>query len=172
MSLFPPLKACIAAPLLAILFITALPIAAQAIEKAERVVVIKNKKLLMLLKDGEVLKAYKISLGKAPQGPKTREGDKRTPEGTYTLDYRKARSEYYRAFHISYPNEKDLENARRLGVSPGGGIELHGLPRNLEDVGGLHRSLNWTDGCIAVTNREMDELWTLVADGTPIEIRP
>ncbi len=172
MSLSPRLRARIAVPLLVLLALVTLPHRSGALDRAERVVVIKNKKLLMLLRDGEVMKAYKVSLGKEPQGAKVREGDKKTPEGSYTLDYRKQRSEYYRAFHISYPNEKDLEKARRLGVSPGGDIELHGIPRDLEDVGGFHRVLNWTDGCIAVTNREMDEIWTLVADGTPIEIRP
>ncbi|NTU42675.1 MAG: L,D-transpeptidase family protein [Nitrospirales bacterium] len=172
MSLAVRFRSFIAALFLPVALFISLPLPAGAVDRVERVVLIKNKKLMMLIKDGEVLKAYKVSLGKDPSGPKVREGDKKTPEGTYTLDYRKKKSEYYLAIHISYPNEKDIQKAKKMGVSPGGDIELHGIPTDLSDVGGLHRILNWTDGCIAVTNKEMDEIWTLVADGTPIEIRP
>lgn len=140
--------------------------------KVDKVVVIKSKRLLMLLKEGEIFKAYRIALGKNPSGHKIKAGDQRTPEGSYIIDSRNARSKFYRAIHISYPNESDVSNAQRRGVSPGGSIMIHGLPNGFSRVGKLHRVQDWTDGCIAVTNTEMEEIWEYVADGTPIEIKP
>jgi murein L,D-transpeptidase YafK len=140
--------------------------------KADKVVVIKGKRSLLLLKNGEVLKSYQVALGGNPVGPKTRQGDKRTPEGTYYLDRRNPHSKFYRSMHISYPNAKDIENARERGVSPGRDIMIHGLPKGYGFLGELHTINDWTKGCIAVTDSEMDEIWTLVSDGTPIEIRP
>jgi murein L,D-transpeptidase YafK len=139
---------------------------------ADRVVVYKSERKLVLLSQGKEVRSYKVALGSEPVGPKTRHGDHRTPEGVYTLDSRNPNSHFYKAFHISYPNPKDIATAKRLGVSPGGDIMLHGLPKEYAWVGKAHTLHDWTDGCIAVTNEEMDELWKLVPVGTPIEIKP
>jgi murein L,D-transpeptidase YafK len=138
----------------------------------DRLVVYKHERKLALLLQGKEMKTYKVSLGGEPVGPKTRQGDHRTPEGIYQLDSRNANSHYYKAFHISYPNARDTAAARRLGVSPGGDIMLHGLPKEYAWLGKAHALHDWTDGCIAVTDEEMDEIWKLVRVGTPIEIRP
>lgn len=143
-----------------------------SINKADMVLVIKSKRIMMLLKEGEILKTYRIALGKNPNGHKTRQGDNKTPEGRYTLTERNANSKYYLSMLISYPNDKDIMNSKKLGLSPGGAIAIHGLPKDLEDLGSLHRYMDWTEGCIAVTNSEMREIWELVSDGTPIEIKP
>lgn len=143
-----------------------------AVAKVDKVLVIKNKRILMLLKDGEIFKTYKVALGKQPKGPKAMQGDRRTPEGRYVLDSRNPKSKYYLAMHISYPNESDILSAHQRGVSPGGDIMIHGLPPGSGSVGELHSFLDWTDGCIAVTNAEMEEIWQFVPDGTPIEIKP
>jgi murein L,D-transpeptidase YafK len=137
---------------------------------ADKIVVIKNKKVMILLRDGRILKAYKVALGKN-NGFKVQEGDKKTPEGVYTITSRNPKSKYYRSLNISYPNSDDIERAKRLGVSPGNGIAIHGMPEDMAEIGSLHRLMNWTDGCIAVTNKEMDEIWRLVPDGTIVEIR-
>lgn len=143
-----------------------------ALAKADKVVVIKSKRMLMLMKDGEIFKAYRIALGKNPEGRKIKVGDQRTPEGSYVIDSRNAKSKFYLAIHISYPNETDISNAQKLGVSPGGSIMIHGLPNGFARVDKFHRVQDWTDGCIAVTNAEMEEIWEYVPDGTPIEIKP
>jgi murein L,D-transpeptidase YafK len=140
--------------------------------KADKVIVIKSKRLLMLMKDGEILKAYKVALGKSPQGRKIKAGDKRTPEGTYILDSRNPDSKFHLAIHISYPSDTDMQTAQKMGVSPGGDIMIHGLAENFKNIGKRHRSSDWTDGCIAVTNQEIEEIWRLVPDGIPIEIKP
>jgi len=119
-----------------------------------------------------VVKTYKIALGGDPIGPKTRQGDHKTPEGIYILDRRNAHSQFHKAIHVSYPNDRDRAAARAKGVSPGGDVFVHGLPNGFGYVGAAHRLKDWTDGCIAVTNEEIDEIWKSVADGTPIEIRP
>ena len=111
-------------------------------------------------------------MGGDPVGAKTQHGDHKTPEGGYVLDRRNANSKFHRALHISYPNAKDREQARKRGVAPGGDIMLHGLPNGYGAIGGAHRLKDWTDGCIAVTNEEIEEIWRLVPDGTPIEISP
>ena len=139
---------------------------------ADRVVVLKKERTLELLSLGKVIKTYKVALGGDPVGPKTRRGDHKTPEGVYVLDSRNPHSQFYKSIHISYPNPRDRAAARRLGVSPGGDIFVHGLPRGYGYVGAAHRLRDWTDGCIAVTNEEIDEIWQAVPDGTPIEIRP
>lgn len=138
---------------------------------ADKVVVIKNEKLLLLLRNGKILKSYRVSIGRNP-GRRVRRGDNRTPEGSYVIDGRNPRSRYYKALHISYPNASDVRNARRLGVSTGEEVLIHGLPSGFEDLGASHADLNWTKGCIAVSNEEMDEIWQLVADGTPVRITP
>jgi murein L,D-transpeptidase YafK len=139
---------------------------------ADRVLVLKKERTLQLLNHGQVIKTYKVALGGDPVGPKTRRGDHKTPEGIYTLDSRNAHSRFYKSIHISYPNATDRAAANRNGVSPGGDVFIHGLPNGYEAIGAAHRLHDWTDGCIAVTDAEMDEIWRLVADGTLIEIRP
>jgi murein L,D-transpeptidase YafK len=146
--------------------------ASAALQKADKVVVFKSKRLMILLREGDILKTYKVALGIQPDGHKIKAGDKRTPEGTYVLDSRKGDSRFHRAIHISYPNESDIQNARKFGLSPGRDIMIHGLPDKSEYVGKLHNLTDWTDGCIAVTNSEIEEIWHLVPDGTPIEIKP
>lgn len=140
--------------------------------KADKVVVVKSERLMMLLKNGEIIRSYKVALGRNPEGRKVRQGDARTPEGVYYLDRRNSNSRFHRALHISYPNADDIRHAKAHGVSPGRDIMIHGLPKSFEDVGEWHRTIDWTKGCIAVTNTEIDEIWTLVPDGTPIEIKP
>ena len=145
-----------------------------AVVKADRILVIKNERRLELLHGGGVLKTYKIALGRYPLGPKTREGDSKTPEGIYVIDYRidRDRSKFHRALHISYPNARDRERAARLGVDPGNQIMIHGLPEDWTARQLDHPRLDWTQGCIAVTDQEMDEIWRMVDNGTVIEIRP
>jgi murein L,D-transpeptidase YafK len=132
----------------------------------ERVLVDKSDRRLYLLRAGEILAWAPVSLSREPDGPKVQLGDNRTPEGDYTLDWRNPRSNFYRSIHISYPNEEDLARAFAAGADPGGGIFLHGTP----DPVLLGR--DWTTGCIAISNGDMDLIWTLVPDGTPITIRP
>jgi murein L,D-transpeptidase YafK len=146
----------------------ALPVGA----KADRVIVLKKDRTLKLMSGDRILKTYKIALGGNPVGAKQQEGDHKTPEGTYVLDRRNPKSKFYRSIHISYPNQEDRARAEALGVSPGGDIMLHGLPNHFGWLGSIHRQRDWTDGCIAVTDQEMDEIWSAVADDTPIEIRP
>jgi murein L,D-transpeptidase YafK len=149
-----------------------LPGTTLALDMADKVLVIKGKRLLLLMRNGEVLKVYKIALGKQPEGHKNEAGDSKTPEGTYIVDSRISNSGYHLSIHISYPNQSDVLDARESGVSPGGGIMIHGLPNGLESLGKYHRIWDWTDGCIAVTNSEIEEIWRLVPDGTPVEIKP
>ena len=157
-----------------ILLLTSLPFAlgAKPGVGVDRVVVYKLQRRLVLLSHGKELRSYKVALGGEPNGPKVRQGDHRTPEGSYALDSQNGNSHFYKAFHISYPNSKDIAAARKLGVSPGGDIMLHGLPKEYAFVGKAHTLHDWTDGCIAVSNEEIDEIWKLVRVGTPIEIKP
>ena len=105
-------------------------------------------------------------------GPKTREGDHKTPEGHYIIDTRNIKSKFHLALHVSYPNVADIARARKLGVPPGGAIMIHGLPKGFDSVSSASQAGDWTDGCIAVTNVEIEEIWRVVPNGTPIEIRP
>ncbi len=146
---------------------------ADVIGKADHVVVKKSERKLYLYRGSEILKIYHIALGKQPDGHKTREGDSRTPEGMYTLDWRNPNSRFYRSIHISYPSRSDNRHARELGDSPGGAIMIHGQPSNwVERTKLLFNQDDWTEGCIAVQDHEMDEIWNAVEDGTPIEIIP
>jgi murein L,D-transpeptidase YafK len=138
----------------------------------DRVIVLKKERTLQLMSHGNVLKTYKVALGGNPVGPKVQQGDHRTPEGVYILDHRNAHSHYYKSIHISYPNAEDRAKAAKLHVPTGGDIFLHGLPNGYGSVGSAHRLRDWTDGCVAVTDEEIYEIWRLVADGTPIEIKP
>ena len=143
-----------------------------ALPHADRIVVHKKDHTMELRHAGKVIKTYKIALGRHPIGPKQREGDFRTPEGVYTIDSRNPHSQYHRSLHISYPNAADRARARKLHVSPGGDVMIHGLPKGYGYLGAAHRRWDWTYGCIAVTDEEIDEIWGLVDNGTPVEIRP
>jgi murein L,D-transpeptidase YafK len=140
--------------------------------RADHVVVHKKDHTLTLFNNGKALKIYKVALGRNVVGPKTERDDHKTPEGFYILDRRNEHSHFYRSIHISYPNAEDRERARKLGVEPGGDIMIHGLPNGAGWIGSLHRLHDWTDGCVAVTDAEMDEIWRAISDGTPIEIQP
>jgi murein L,D-transpeptidase YafK len=139
---------------------------------ADRIVVAKADRTMSLMQNGKAFKTYKVALSREPVGPKEREGDHRVPEGLYTIDFKNAHSRFHLALHISYPNAADRERAGKLGVKPGGNIEIHGLGSTYGWVGSLQRKVDWTDGCIAVTNSEIEELWNMVPVGTRLEIRP
>lgn len=139
---------------------------------ADRILIEKSSHRLTLFSQGKPLKAYQVALGRNPQGKKTAEGDCRTPEGIYTIDRRKQNSKYYRALHISYPGPADVAQAKARGVSPGGDVMIHGLPNALGFVGKLHLKRDWTLGCVAVTNPEIEEIWRVVRDGVVVEIVP
>jgi len=141
-------------------------------EPAEKVLIEKKERRLTLLSKGEVIKTYKIALGGDPVGPKERQGDNKTPEGIYIIDSRNRNSDYHLSLHISYPNEKDKMRAKELGVFPGGDIMIHGIKNGLAWVGASHAKFDWTKGCIAVTDEEMQEIYRLVPNGTIVEIRP
>lgn len=141
-------------------------------EQADKVVVIKSKRRLYLVREGERVAGFRISLGQEPEGHKLSAGDNRTPEGEYTLDWRNPDSDYYRSIHISYPNPRDRRQARSQGLDPGGNIMIHGLPNDANKWAFAFEGLDWTDGCIAVSNRAMDVIWGQVTVNTPIEIRP
>jgi murein L,D-transpeptidase YafK len=141
-------------------------------KKADRILIIKSTRTMTLMNNGKALKTYKVALSGHSIGGKERAGDDKTPEGLYTVDWKNAQSKFHRALHISYPNATDRERARKLGVDPGGEIEIHGLGAKYGWVGAAHRQVDWTAGCIAVTNGEIDEIWSLVPVGTTVEIRP
>lgn len=143
-----------------------------ATRQVDKVLVLKSERQLHLQQRGETIKSYRISLGKQPSGAKQREGDLRTPEGFYWIDWRKASDKYQLSLHISYPNARDLANASQAGVPPGGMIMIHGTPLDEEYPEWFFHTLDWTEGCIAMKNDDMREVWELVKDGTLIEIRP
>ena len=139
-------------------------------ERVDLVRVHKAERLLELVGDGKVLRSYSIALGGDPIGHKHQEGDQRTPEGRYVLDWRNPNSIAHKSIHISYPNADDLAAAKARNVDAGGMIMIHGQPNGFGWWGWLLQLVDWTDGCIAVTDSDMDEIWAMVADGTPIEI--
>lgn len=139
---------------------------------ADRILVLKGERKLHLLRNGIVLRSYDISLGGNPLGTKQQEGDLRTPEGDYVIDWRNPNSDYYLSMHISYPGPQDIGRANRSGVSPGSMIMIHGLPNDSEPTRRDYLDDDWTDGCIAVSNQAMIDIWLSVADHTPITIRP
>ncbi len=157
---------------LVLLLCSSLPASARPATRVDRVEVFKSRHELILMKDGKTVKTYRVALGSTPVGKKERQGDGKTPEGNYVLDWRNPKSKFHRSIHISYPNAVDIANARRLGVSPGGDVFLHGLPNGAGFIGAAHRQMDWTTGCIAVTDEEIDEIWELVPDSTPIVIHP
>lgn len=158
--------------IIAFVIILIVPNCSFGIEKADLVLVVKSNAKLYLIKNYKVLNEYKVVFGANPKGHKQKENDERTPEGSYILDYKKADSAFYKAIHISYPNENDKKHAREIGVNPGGAIMIHGQKNSLGWLSWLTQNFNWTDGCIAVSNSAMDEIWESVIVGTPIEIKP
>jgi murein L,D-transpeptidase YafK len=146
---------------------------ANSIQKADKVVVYKSERKMELLYRGSAIRTYEISLGDSPVGHKEMQGDERTPEGDYVIDYRNPNSHYHLSLHISYPDKKDKESARKKGVKPGGLIMIHGLPNKFAWAAKLFAGRDWTDGCIAVNdNNQIEEIWNLVPNGTPISILP
>jgi len=141
-------------------------------DQADSVLVVKSERKLYLLKAGRILKSIDVSLGVVPTGPKQREGDLRTPEGRYSLDSRKVDSDYFLSILVSYPNDADRERARKQGIDPGGQIMIHGLPNVPRYEPAHYQGTDWTDGCIAVSNSDMLDIWLMTRESTPIEIRP
>ena len=145
-----------------------------AIQKrsVDRIRIEKSTRRLILTSQGEVLKSYNIALGGNPIGPKERKGDNKTPEGTYVIDGRNKDSRFHLSLHISYPNEKDKNRAKELGVSTGGDIMIHGIKNGFSWIGDAHTEVDWTKGCIAVTDEEIEEISKLAPNGTIVEIQP
>lgn len=139
---------------------------------ADRIVIVKSSHTMTLMHGKDVLKTYRVALGTESVGAKEREGDHKTPEGIYVIDAKNPTSRFHLALHISYPNSKDREKARLLGVNPGGDVEIHGLPKGFGWLGAMQRRVDWTDGCIALTNEEIEQIYPLVAVGTVVDIRP
>jgi murein L,D-transpeptidase YafK len=139
---------------------------------ADHVIVHKKDRTLELRHGDSVLQMYKIALGSEPIGPKMCQGDHRTPEGSYLIDSRNAASKFHRSLHIAYPNAEDRKRAEAAHCSPGGDIMIHGLPNGYGFIGAAHRLKDWTDGCIAVTDQEIEEIWKRVPNGTPVDIQP
>jgi len=141
-------------------------------QRASGILVLKAEhKLLLLDSNNNVIRTYAVAIGRGGVEPKQRQGNQRTPEGLYIIDHHKKDSRFHRALHVSYPSDADRERARRLGADPGGDIMIHGIENGLGWLGSLQRRVDWTDGCIAVTDAEIDEIYAAVPDGTPVEIR-
>lgn len=149
-----------------------LPALASNSRGVDRVIVSKSDRQLYLMHGRKVIRAYPVSLGRNPIGHKRSAGDQRTPEGHYTVDWRNPQSRYHMALHISYPSPRDRRQAASKGVTPGGNIMIHGLPKKYADGKNVLLDLDWTDGCIAVSNEAIEEIWQLVADNTAIDIFP
>jgi murein L,D-transpeptidase YafK len=162
-------RVCFLVPFLFLLAAIAAP---ANVPQADRIVVEKGARTLTLFRDGKVLKSYKVALGRDPVGPKTREGDGKTPEGEYRINGKNEHSQFHLSLRISYPNASDRERARKLSVNPGGDIFIHGLPPQWAWLGAAHRQRDWTLGCIAVTNAEIEEIYARVPVGIPVEIKP
>jgi murein L,D-transpeptidase YafK len=141
-------------------------------QTADRVLVEKSKSRLYLMREGEAFASFRVAFGSNPKGHKQAQGDGRTPEGRYILDYKNAGSAFYKSIHISYPNAKDRKEARKQGVDPGGDIMIHGQKNGYGRLSFLVQRFNWTNGCIALSDRDMDLVWNAVKPGTPIEIKP
>ncbi|MFI5228456.1 MAG: murein L,D-transpeptidase family protein [Gemmatimonadales bacterium] len=139
---------------------------------ADSIVVDKTKRTLTLYEMGEPVHVYQVALGPQPKGDKVRMGDGRTPEGVYHIDYKNPQSKYHMALHISYPDAAHLQRASALGVSPGGDIMIHGLPPAYKSIGAEQSKYDWTEGCIAVTDQEIEQIWAAVPQGAPIQIKP
>lgn len=148
------------------------PVSANDFPTADKVLVEKAQRKLHLLKEGKVFRTFKIALGMYPRGDKRSEGDQKTPEGVYTLDRRNPDSDFFLSIRISYPNAADRSDARREGVNPGGQIMIHGQPNEPTYSAAFYAKEDWTNGCIAVSNSDMIDIWLMTPDGVPIEIRP
>ena len=155
-----------------LLILTLCCAAVAAPNQADKILIVKSARSMTLFSGGKVLKTYKVALGSAPVGPKRVEGDHKTPEGNYVIDAKNPHSQFHLSLHISYPSAADRERARSACQSPGGAIMIHGLAKPFAYLGPLHRQTDWTDGCIAVTNAEIEEIWKLVPVGTRVDIRP
>jgi murein L,D-transpeptidase YafK len=142
------------------------------VQKADAVLVVKSEKRLYLMNKGEKIASFRVTFGENPKGHKQMRGDERTPEGHYVLDYKNPNSKFHKSIHISYPNARDREVTRLLGVDPGGDIMIHGQTNGWGWASPIVQFFPWTDGCIALTNTSMDRVWDAVTPGTPIEIRP
>ncbi|HWZ43216.1 MAG TPA: L,D-transpeptidase family protein [Candidatus Saccharimonadales bacterium] len=142
------------------------------VPKVDSIVVLKSERTMKLYSNGKLVREYKVALGGNPVGAKRQQGDRKTPEGSYVISGRNPHSQFHLSLRISYPGTKDLAWARSHKVDPGGDIMIHGLASSFAYLGALHRQTDWTDGCIAVTNPEIEEIWKLVAVGTRVEIRP
>ena len=138
----------------------------------DRIVVEKSARRLSIFRDGRHIKTYRVALGRNPVGPKQQEGDMKTPEGTYKIDTRNAQSSFHLALHISYPSDEDNKRAAECAVSAGSDIMIHGIQNGRGWMGAFHRWKDWTAGCVALTDEEIEELWHITPDGTTIEIRP
>jgi murein L,D-transpeptidase YafK len=138
----------------------------------DRIVIEKSKRTMTLLRQQQEVAVYRVALGRDPIGPKVMQGDNRTPEGLYFVDYKIRKSVYHRALHLTYPNLDDLTRADSLGVSPGSDIMIHGLGKKQLWMGDVQYLFDWTNGCIALTNNEIEEIWDIVPLWTPVEIRP
>jgi murein L,D-transpeptidase YafK len=141
-------------------------------DRVDRILVIKSERKMYLQSAGRTLRTFDISLGLVPEGAKQREGDFRTPEGVYYIESKNTRSDFFLALKVSYPNENDRARARAKGVDPGGQIMIHGLPNVPKYPENRYLGSDWTDGCIAVSNSDMVDLWLMTSVATPIEIRP
>ena len=139
---------------------------------ADSIVVEKAQHRLSLYYRGLLMRSYLVALGQQPKGDKVRKGDNKTPEGMFRIEARNPQSRYHRALKISYPDAAHIARAHAIGVQPGGDIMIHGLPARQAWVGAAHRDFDWTEGCIAVTNKEIEEIWSVVPVGTPIQIKP
>lgn len=170
--LVPLLLTLAAAALLAAVFVYPSTADTEQTRPVDRVLVLKSERRMHLLSRGAIVRSYRVALGVNPVGHKRQRGDGRTPEGAYTLDWRNPQSRFGLSIHISYPNARDRADAARRGVDPGGDIMIHGVPPRAVWLGRLHSLFDWTEGCIAVSDAEIREIWSLVPNGTPIEIRP
>jgi murein L,D-transpeptidase YafK len=139
---------------------------------ADRLLLEKSARRLTLLRNGKPLKVYRVALGGEPNGAKEYEGDQRTPEGIYSIDFHKPDSDYHLALHVSYPEQHDIDRAAKEGLSAGCDLMIHGLPNGRGWIGRFHRRSDWTAGCVALTDFEIEEIYRAVPDGTPIELRP
>ena len=159
--------------ILLVLLVAGPPVAvAGAIEMADRVVVHKTERKLLLMRGERVLRSFAVALGLSPSGPKRQEGDFRTPEGVYRLSGRNASSDYFLAIKLSYPGPEDLRRARAEGLAPGGLIMIHGQPNRPSRPLEYYQTTDWTNGCIAVSNADMVDIWLMTPDNTPIQILP
>jgi len=156
----------------ALLLVLTVSAGASTQPKVDHIVVLKQKHQMLLLNGDQIVKTYSVAIGWGGLQPKQQMGDHRTPEGTYQIDWRNPASRFHLALHISYPDQADRMRARMHGVSPGGDIMIHGLGSEFRYLGAKQYQYDWTDGCIAVTDSQIEEIWRLVPDGTPVEIRP